>query len=59
MEPEFERLKRANAALEAWVHDLLSENQELRRRLAVVGVRPEEPRVIPGLERAPLPPAAA
>jgi hypothetical protein len=41
MEPEFERMQRANAALEAWVRDLLSENRELRRRLTLAPERDE------------------
>jgi len=34
MEPELERLRRANAELQAWVRDLLTENRTLRARLA-------------------------
>lgn len=36
MDIEEERLRRANAALEAWVRDLLTENRQLRERLAQV-----------------------
>ena len=32
--PDLEKLRRANAALEAWVRDLLEENRQLRQRLA-------------------------
>lgn len=34
MEPELEKLRRANAELQAWVRDLLTENRTLRARLA-------------------------
>lgn len=42
MEFEFDRMQRANAALEAWIRDLLSENKELRRRLAFTAERGED-----------------
>jgi hypothetical protein len=34
MESELDRLRRANAELQAWVRDLLEENRHLRRRAA-------------------------
>ena len=34
MDPELDKLRRANLALEAWVRDLLQENRLLRDRLA-------------------------
>jgi hypothetical protein len=35
MESELEKLRRANAELQAWVRDLLVENRTLRDRLAL------------------------
>jgi hypothetical protein len=66
MESELEKLRRANAELQAWVRDLLVENRTLRQRLAL-GTEPGfgefgPPEPIDGaapLTRAACPAAAA